>query len=143
MKCGFTMIDHPDLSTPVNKQDPNGPDLTVKIIKLYKSPYDSTGKAATVKYEVSNIGKAASVPCNMTAKRGGVDEMYFDVPVLAPGEKYSDIFSEEYVCNETTTMHIDTDNKNIEIDESNNVAKKQILCLSPSKKITNILNKTL
>jgi subtilase family serine protease len=137
MKCGFTMIDHPDLSTPVYKTDPNGPDLTVKIIELYKSPYDSTGKTATVKYEVSNIGKAASVPCNMTAKRGGVDEMYFDVPTLAAGQSYTAIFAEEYVCNETTTMHIDTDNKNVEIDENNNVAKKQILCLSPSKKIIN------
>jgi len=137
MKCGFTMIDHPDFSTPVNKQDPNGPDLIVKIIKIYKSPYDSTGKTATVEFEVSNIGKAASVPCNMTAKRGGVDEMYFDVPALAAGQSYTDKFVEEYVCNETTTMHIDTDNKNVEIDEGNNVVKKQILCLSPSKKIIN------
>jgi subtilase family serine protease len=135
MKCGLTFhdFDHDLSALPRLKEDPNGPDLTVKIIELYKSPYDPTGKTATVKYEVSNIGKAASIPCNMTAKRGGVDEMYFDVPALAPGQKYSDIFGEEFVCNEMTSMHIDTDNKNVEIDESNNVAKKLILCLKAPK----------
>jgi subtilase family serine protease len=133
MKCAFTMIDHPDLSTPVYKTDPNGPDLTVKIIEIYRSPYDPSGKSATVRYEVSNIGKAASVPCNMTAKRGGVDEMYFDVPALAIGQSYTSNYGEEFVCGQETSMYIDTDKKNIESNESNNVAKKKVLCLGTPK----------
>lgn len=130
MKCRFTVhdFDH-GLSTAI-REDPNGPDLTVKIIKIYKSPYDASGQTAIVEWEVSNIGKAKSVPCQMTAKRGGVDEMYFDIPALDPGQKFARDYAEELVCAQETSLHVDVDKKNIESDENNNVAKKKIVCLS-------------
>jgi len=136
MKCGLTLIEHPDLSTPMNKQDPNGPDLIVKILKIHKDASDSTGKTAIVEYEVSNNGKAASISCIMNVKRGGVHEQNIVIPAIGVGQKHSGSFNEGYVCSQQTILKVDSNYQNVEINETNNTAKKTILCLNLSKDAT-------
>jgi subtilase family serine protease len=136
IKCGHIMIDHPDLSNPMNKQDPNGPDLIVKILKIHKDASDSTGKTAIVEYEVDNIGKAASVSCAMDVKRGGVHDQNIVIPAIGVGQKFSGSFKEGYVCSQQTILKVDSNYQNAEINELNNTAKKTILCLNLSKDAT-------
>jgi subtilase family serine protease len=133
MKCGLTLPNHPDLSTPINKQDPNGPDLIVKILKISKDPADTTGKTAIVEYEVENIGKAASISCVMDVKRGGVHDQNVVIPAIGVGQKHSGSFKEGYVCSQQTIVKVDSNYKNVEINETNNTAKKTILCLNAPK----------
>jgi subtilase family serine protease len=133
MNCGFTFPGHPDLSEPLNKQDPNGPDLIVKILKIYKDPSDSTGNTAIVEYEVQNIGKAASVSCVMNVKRGGVHDQNVVIPAIGVGQKHSGSFKEGFVCGQQTIVKVDSNYKNVEINETNNTAKKTILCINLSK----------
>jgi subtilase family serine protease len=145
MKCGLYLKDVPDLTTPipVNKQDPNGPDLTVKIVKIYKDKTDNSGKTAIVEYEIANNGIAASVPCEGEAKRGGAFEKTFLISAIATGQKVSGSYKEEYVCNQQTSIKVDSNNKNIEVDELNNTAKKTIICLHKPEIVNTNINKTL
>ena len=136
MKCGYIIQGFPDLSKPLYKEDPNGPDLTVQIIKIIKDPYDLSGKTGNVTFEVQNIGKAISVLSTVEVKRGGVHEKTIAIPSLKVGEKFPGILREEYICGQQTTMKVDSNNENVESNETNNTAKKTIFCIIKPEDVT-------
>jgi len=139
MRCGYLSKDIRYLYKPLYKEDPNGPDLTVKIVKIYKDPNDLSGKTGFVTFEVENIGKVPSILSTVEVKRGGVPEKIIAITALKVGEKFPGILREEYVCGQQTTMKVDLNNENVESNETNNTAKKTILCLNLSKDVTKYL----
>jgi len=120
-----------DLVQPVNQEDPNGPDLTVKFLPLPKNFVD--GQFGALSFDVENKGVIKSAPCQLVVKKGAVVLMIIDLPAIEPGKIYPISYMEILNCGTTLTIRVDSDHKNIESHEDNNSAVKKIVCLKLSK----------
>jgi subtilase family serine protease len=133
MKCGLKFHDfYHDLSAPIGpKEDPNGPDLTVKFLPLPINFVD--GQFGALSFDVENKGIIKSAPCQLVVKKGAVVLMIIDLPAIEPGKIYPISYMEILNCGTTLTIRVDSDHKNIESNEDNNSAVKKIVCLALSK----------
>jgi subtilase family serine protease len=141
MKCkrdfkleGVPNFNGPDLIQPVYKEDPNGPDLQVRIVSFKKFKHEDH-EDLYISYEVSNWGKVVSVPCAMTGKSGTKTDLFTTIQAVSPGINFYGDYTAKYTTGGVEIiLEIDTNNKNVESDEHNNIYKKKILFIDLKKK---------
>jgi len=117
-----------DLVQPVHQEDPNGPDLQVRIVSFKKIKHEDH-EDLYISYEVSNWGKVASVPCAMTGKSGTKTDLFTTIQAVSPGINFYGEYTAKYPAGIEIILEIDTNNKNVESDEHNNICKKKIIIL--------------
>lgn len=106
----------------------DAPDLTITSVKRRDNVSLQYGTAIDV--EVENIGLSKSNPCSLVSTTEDIfPDVTINIPALEKGAKYTAKYIQKLNCGGTMNVKVDANNKNIEINEGNNTAKKKFLCL--------------
>jgi hypothetical protein len=120
MKCGLTIQNsNAGISQQILKQDPNGPDLTIRISETGHDDDEIFFHIA-----VENKGVANSVKCTLMLKKGNIEHGTYAINALQIGEKQEIWIAWPKMTAAKLTFIADSDNKNIEINENNNSVVK-------------------
>jgi subtilase family serine protease len=106
----------------------DAPDLTILSVKRRDNVPLQYGTAIDV--EVENIGLGKSNPCTLVSTTEDIfPDVTMNIPALEKGAKYTAKYVQKLNCGGTMNIKVDANNKNREINEENNTAKKSFLCL--------------
>lgn len=107
---------------------PDASDLWIKSFKWNKSVPPEYG--ASLEVEVENIGAGKSLECKMTSSTpDSFPDITMTIPELAAGSSHVFRYVQRFKCGTTLTIKVDSNNKNLELNEENNKLIKNMVCL--------------